>query len=85
MVLLSFQLVLRVLPTLLVVLKEGKKQKGFSWPPVPASYEKLIMPQAHPQLNRVYLALPYYNLPPLIWKTNIGIPSSAYAMILSAL
>ncbi|GFS28166.1 hypothetical protein Acr_00g0000330 [Actinidia rufa] len=82
MVLLSFQLVLRVLPTLLVVLKEGKKQKGFSWPPVPASYEKLIMPQAHPQLNRVYLALPYYNLPPLIWKTNIGIPSSAYAMIL---
>jgi hypothetical protein len=31
MVVLSFQLVLRVLPTLLVVLKEGNKQKGFSF------------------------------------------------------
>lgn len=38
------------------------------------------MPQAHPPLNRVYLVLPYYNLPPLIWKTHIGIPSSAYTI-----
>jgi hypothetical protein len=52
------------LPTLLVVLKEGNKQKVFYGElpsePVPASLMRsgLCPTQAHPPLNRVYLALP---------------------------